>query len=240
MKVLVLGGTGATGKLLVRELLNRNLEVVAVVRSSNRLPEDFVKKEKLTVIEDSISDLDLEKACSYIAGCDAVISCLGHNLNFKGILGKPFKLVTDATRLFCEAILFTKKNKSVKFILMNTTGNRNKYAGEVISFREKLVIGLVRALLPPQRDNESAAKFLQSNIGLKSKCIGWVAVRPDTLIDNNETSEYEIHKSPIRSAIFNPGKTSRINVGHFMAELITDDELWQKWKGEMPVIYNKE
>jgi hypothetical protein len=24
-----------------------------------------------------------------------------------------------------------------------------------------------------------------------------------------------------------------------MADLITDDETWNKWKGQMPVIYNK-
>ncbi len=32
--------------------------------------------------------------------------------------------------------------------------------------------------------------------------------------------------------------TSRINVGHFMADLITDEEIWNRWKGQMPVIYN--
>ena len=46
--------------------------------------------------------------------------------------------------------------------------------------------------------------------------------------------------SPTRCAIFNAGKTSRINVGHFMAALITDDNTWNLWKGQMPVIYNKE
>ncbi len=50
---------------------------------------------------------------------------------------------------------------------------------------------------------------------------------------------YEIHPSPTRSAIFNAGEISRINVGHFMANLISDDNLWKKWKGQMPVIYNK-
>ena len=35
------------------------------------------------------------------------------------------------------------------------------------------------------------------------------------------------------------GKASRINVGHFMADLITDDETWDRWKGKMPVLYNK-
>jgi hypothetical protein len=33
---------------------------------------------------------------------------------------------------------------------------------------------------------------------------------------------------------------SRINVAHFMARLAVEDELWQEWKGQMPVIYNKE
>jgi hypothetical protein len=66
------------------------------------------------------------------------------------------------------------------------------------------------------------------------------AVRPDTLINEDEVTEYEVHPSPTRSAIFDAGKTSRINVGHFMAELITDDELWNRWKGQMPVIYIKE
>jgi hypothetical protein len=28
-------------------------------------------------------------------------------------------------------------------------------------------------------------------------------------------------------------------VGHFMADLITEDALWQQWKGQMPVIYNQ-
>lgn len=33
--------------------------------------------------------------------------------------------------------------------------------------------------------------------------------------------------------------TSRINVAHFMADLITDDDTWRRWKGRMPVIYDE-
>jgi hypothetical protein len=51
-------------------------------------------------------------------------------------------------------------------------------------------------------------------------------------------SEYELYASPTRSALFNPGKTSRVNVGCFMAKLIVENDLWNKWKGQMPVIYN--
>jgi hypothetical protein len=64
-------------------------------------------------------------------------------------------------------------------------------------------------------------------------------VRPDSLIDRDEVTEVEVHPSPIRSAIFEPGSTSRINVAHLMARLITDKDTWDQWKGQMPVIYNK-
>ncbi len=29
------------------------------------------------------------------------------------------------------------------------------------------------------------------------------------------------------------------DIGHFMADLITNNNIWNKWKGQMPVIYNK-
>lgn len=51
-------------------------------------------------------------------------------------------------------------------------------------------------------------------------------------------TEYNEHPSPTRSAIFNPGATSRINVAHFMARLLTEEATWNMWRGQMPVIYN--
>ena len=122
---------------------------------------------------------------------------------------------------------------------MNTTGNRNHDLNEPISIAQKCVIGLLRLLLPPHVDNEKAADYLRTEISQNNEFIEWTAVRPDDLNDEDKVTDYEIHPSPIRSAIFNAGKISRINVGHFMASLITDDDLWNKWKGKMPVIYSK-
>jgi hypothetical protein len=122
---------------------------------------------------------------------------------------------------------------------MNTTGNRNQDLVEPISFAQHCVIGLLRLLLPPHVDNEQAADFLRSHIGQNHPSIEWAAVRPDGLIDLDDVSDYELHPSPTRSAIFDAGQTSRINVGCFMAELVVDDSVWEQWKGRMPVIYNK-
>jgi hypothetical protein len=122
---------------------------------------------------------------------------------------------------------------------MNTAGNSNRDIPERVSFGQKVVIWLLRALLPPHLDNERAADYLRTKIGQNNENIEWVTVRPDNLIDEGEVTEYEVHASPTRSAIFDAGVTSRINVAHFMAVLITDDVIWGKWKGQMPVIYNK-
>lgn len=105
-------------------------------------------------------------------------------------------------------------------------------------FSTKIVIGLLRVLLPPHSDNENAADYLRVNIGQKNSWIEWTVVRPDNLINDDNVTGYSLHSSPTRSAIFDPGKTSRINVAHFMTQLILDDNLWNKWKGQMPVIYN--
>ena len=238
MHILIVGATGATGRLLTEELLNRGQFVKVIVRSPEKLPAAVKNHEHLSVIQASVLDLSDADLAIHVKGCDAVASCLGHNLNLKGIYGQPRKLVTDATRRLCDAIRVNTPEKPVKFVLMNTTGNRNRNLDEPVSFAQKVVTGLLRLFLPPHVDNEQAAEYLRTTVGGNDQQVAWAAVRPDNLIDMNEVSPYEVYPSPIRSAIFDPGKTSRINVGHFMADLITEDDLWQKWKGQMPVIYN--
>lgn len=240
MTTLIVGASGATGRLLVEQLLNRGQQVKIIVRSTDNLPDAVSKDGNLSIIQASILNLSDAEIARHVSGCDAVASCLGHNMSFKGIYGQPRRLVTDATRRLCDAIRANKTTTPVKFVLMNTTGNRNRDLPEPISFGQKCVIGLLRLLLPPHVDNEKAADYLRTMVGKEDSAIEWAAVRPDTLIDESEVTEYEVYASPIRSAIFDAGKTSRINVGHFMAELITDDQTWKKWKGQMPVIYNRE
>ena len=239
MTTLVIGASGATGRLLVSQLLDRGEEVRIIVRTLNSLPEAITNHKNLYVIQASILDLSDAEMVLHVKGCDAIASCLGHNLSFKGMFAPPYGLVTDAARRLCQAIKANNPDKPVKYILMNTTGNRNRDLSEPISFAQKIVILLLRLLLPPHVDNEKAADYLRTRIGQNDAFVEWVAVRPDGLIDENEVTDYELHPSPTRSAIFDAGTTSRINVGHFMAALITDDGIWSKWKGQMPVIYNQ-
>ena len=235
---LVVGASGATGKLLVEHLLNRGQNVKVIVRSPDKLPDSVKNHDKLSLIQASLLDLSDAEMGQHVKGCNAVASCLGHNMSFKGIYGHPRRLVTDATRRLCQAIKANQPAEPVKFVLMNTAGNSNRDLAEPVSFAEKSVIGLLRLLLPPHVDNEKAADYLRTRIGQDDETIEWAVVRPDNLIDDSEVTDYEVYASPIRSAIFDAGLTSRINVAHFMADLITDDGPWRKWKGQMPVIYN--
>lgn len=239
MNILVIGASGATGRLLVEQLLNQGHNVRIIVRSPDKLPKIFCNNDNLSVIPVSVLNLSDAEMNHHVSECEAVASCLGHNLSLKGIYGNPRRLVTDAVRRLCGAIRENKPEAPVKFVLMNTTGNRNRDLSEPISFGQKCVIWLLRLLLPPHTDNEHAADYLRTLIGQHDESIEWAVVRPDALLNEDEASDYEVHPSPTRSAIFNAGTTSRINVGHFMADLITDDNTWNKWKGQMPVIYNK-
>lgn len=237
MTTLVVGASGATGKHLVAQLLNFKQKVKVIVRSPEKLPESWKTNDQLSIIQASVSDITIDEMAEYIQGCDAVASCLGHNVNFKGLYGKPRKLVTDAVSLLCNAIKKNAPEMPVKFVLMNTTGNRNRDLNEPISIGQRFVIALLRLLLPPHVDNEKAADYLRTKVGQKNNFIEWVAVRPDALVNEDKVTEYEVYPSPTRSAIFDAGTVSRINVGHFMAELITENDLWNRWKGQMPVIY---
>jgi len=238
MTVLVVGGSGATGRLLVRQMLDRGQSVRAIVRSPEKFLASVGPHEHLSVVHAAVLELSPTELVQHVGGCEAIVCCLGHTVSFKGIFGQPRRLVADATRRLCQAIRSTNSKNPVKFVLMSSTGCRNHDLAESVTLAECLIFALLRLLIPPQSDNEHAAAHLRRNVGLDDTCIEWAAVRPGSLIDKNAVSEYEIHPLPTRSVIFNPGKASRINVANFMADLVTDGAVWNAWKGKMPVIYD--
>ncbi len=239
MKVLVLGATGATGRLVVKLLLDSKVNVKVVARNDSKALNELMNNEHLEIVIGNISEFDLNKNLEIINDCDSVVCCLGHNINFKGIFGKPGMLVSHSIKNICNAIERSKKEK-VKLILMNTTANMNIKLNENYSLKDRFLLSLLKILLPPHKDNVEAASYLSNVIAGHNSKIEWIAVRPDTLINEEKVSDYEIIESPRRSPVFDAGKTSRINVAHFITELLHNHDLWNNWKFKMPVIYNHE
>lgn len=238
MTALVLGANGQTGRLVVEALLQKDISVIAVVRCKDTLPESLISHALLHVVEASVSDLNPSEIHFLVKEAAYVICCLGHNLSWQGVYGEPRKLVTKCVKRLTKEIQRLNTSKPRKLILMNSSGCRNTDLNEQISIPQKMVIGLLKLLLPPHLDNEKAAEYVRKEIGKDNAKIEWVVVRPDSLIDEPSVSDYALYPSPIRSAIFDPGKTSRINVADFMVSLITDSQRWNGWKGQAPVIYN--
>lgn len=261
MTTLLLGASGATGRLVVQQLLAKGEKVNIIVRKSAQLsaifPEHILLNSSLSITQANFLSMSDDEVKKQVEGCNAVVSCLGHNISFKGIYGQPRQLVTQAMQRVCEAINAQSSgvnNAKVKIILMGSTGVKNNDSQspkEITSLAQRAVIKALRALVPPHADNEKAAWYLQSYAKTEQitdeqpvqqpnqQTIEWVVVRPDSLIDEAHVSPYSLHAAPTRSAIFNAGQTSRINVAHFISELVVNTSLWQTWLKKMPVIYNQ-
>jgi len=239
ISILVLGGTGATGRLLVSKLLNDGHDVTVIVRTPSRLPEMIINHQHLTIVQGTVLEMTDKELADTLGHCDAVVSCLGHTISFRGIFGSPRKLVTGSVRRVTDTIKAIEPSKPIQLILMSSTGCKNTDANEPTSIAQRLVILLLKLLLPPHADNETAHACLRSEIGPNNPHVEWVIVRPDSLVDQDEVTPYDICPSPIRSAIFDAGKSSRMNVADFMAILLSDPNVWTKWAGQMPVLYNK-
>lgn len=237
--VLLVGGTGRTGLRTLRQLLARGVAVRAVVRSPAKLPPDLAASPRLTVIEASLLALRDEELQRHLRGCDAVISCLGHVISLRGIFGPPRDLVTRATARLCRAIEALRPPAPVRVVLMTSVSVHRP--GAIDARRgalERAVLWLLRALVPPARDNQRAADYLADTVGAGNAFVEWAVVRPDTLLEG-EVSGYDLHEGLV-NGLSAPGKTRMANVGHLLCELATDARTWAAWKGKLPVITDRD
>ena len=75
MKVLIIGATGATGQILMREALEQGYEVTALARNPSAVaPEDHRPR----VLQGNA--LDASEVEAAVAGQDAVLSALGREV----------------------------------------------------------------------------------------------------------------------------------------------------------------
>ena len=233
--VLLLGGTGHTGQRVLEQLLGRGVGVRAIVRARERLPPGAAGNAGLVVTEAdllSLSDLELQR---HLRGCDAVISCLGHVLSFRGVFGPPRDLVTLATSRLCRAIEVLRPAAPIKLILMSSVSVHRPGALDARRGRfERAFMWLLRGALPPAHDNQEASDLLLGRPGPDDPFVQWVAVRPDTLL-GGDISEYTLHEGLV-SSLFSPRSTTMANVAHFMCDLVTDAGTWDRWRGKLPVI----
>ena len=238
-RVLVVGGTGRTGRRLLEELVGRRVPARAIVRSASRLPASVSKSPLVEVVEADLLSLSDDALRKQLAGCGAVASCLGHTLSLRGVFGPPRDLVTAAVRRICDAIEASRPGVPVRYVLMSSVsverpGGLDTRRGSL----ERTFVALLRQLVPPAADNQAAADHLVHGIGSGNPFVEWSVVRPDALREGG-VSEYRVDEGLVNS-VFRPAETRMANVAHFMAELATDPAAWARWRGKMPVVTDRE
>mmetsp|Transcript_6292 Transcript_6292/g.11188 ORF Transcript_6292/g.11188 Transcript_6292/m.11188 type:complete len:241 (-) Transcript_6292:38-760(-) len=232
--VLVLGATGATGRLVVEQLLSRGVPVKAFVRkeSVTPLPGEVLENPKLSVIEGTALGVKKEVLKTTLRDCAAVVSCLGH----RGVRLGSQMIVRDSCQRVCNVIPQDGKAPT-KFILMNTclVDHPDGSDSEIRSFAQRFCLAAMRKLLPPHKDNELAAKYLFES---SRSDLEWCVVRPGLLENSPDVTPYKTTPGIIFS-MFNPVPVSRNNVADFMTTLVNDPESWASWKGKMPYIMSQ-
>ena len=255
--ILVVGGTGQTGKHVVLQLLQSRHNVRAIVRSKERLYNqlDTVLPDsasnihivgRLKTTEASIHDMPQEELEKVVDGCDAVVVCLGHNLNFKGLFLPPRRLVTESIQKLCRAIDVsnsnaTEGNKPTKMIVMGSDGVANPLGGDDRrKLSERVTLSLLRKLLIPHADNEAAASYMSSvSSVVPTSRMEWLVLRPTDLV-NGSATKYEMFKKPVKGLFDGTkgGKTTRATVARCMIDFVMTDALWESWKGQFPVVHD--
>lgn len=246
-KILVVGSTGATGKHVVQMLLDRgDTEVVAIARSQDKLMGLLQNSKRrsiknLTVKEAGIGNMTVDELKTLTEGCTAVVSCLGHNLTFKGMFREGL-FVSETVKKLTASM-----PKGCRFVMMGTDAVAYPDGSDPKRTRfERGILRLMRWLLPPVKDNELSAEHLFKAAKANPDCYEWVAVRPGDLLEIEEEAgcpvqnDYIIYEHTF-GGLFGDNDIARSQVGHFLAELaIMDSGAFQKsYNHKMPVIYQK-
>lgn len=72
MKSLVLGASGATGKLVVSKLIENDIAVKALIRNTALFPAELSDSDKVEIAKGSIDELTVSQISALLADSDAV------------------------------------------------------------------------------------------------------------------------------------------------------------------------
>ncbi len=212
MKILILGITGRTGKLVAAEAIKRGHKVVGIARN----PKNFTL-DGAEVIEGTPYDSGtVQKA---ITGCDAVIGTLSLISKDQGIFGK-LKTPHDVMSVSMKNTVAAMESQNIKrIVLMTALG---------VGDSDHELPGLFKFLIKISNIKYSYIDHdIQEKI-LEKSDLDWTIVRPTGLNDKNENTS-------VISKIGGNGKLnhgiSRNAVAHFMLDCLEKDEFIKQKTG---------
>lgn len=199
-KILILGATGGTGRLIVKEALARGYDVSVLVRSAEKGRD--LGGVKL-VIGDARDETVMREA---LRGRDAVVSALGTPAS-------PFRQVTllsSATRRLVDAM----KSEGVTRLVAITGMGAGNSVGHGGFLFDTLIFPLLLRHVYADKNRQEAI--------IKESGLDWVLVRPTIL--NNKPGRGTVRALDDLSG-FHGGNIAREDVARFVVDQV-EGEAW--------------
>lgn len=198
-RLLIVGASGATGRQLVAQALERGYAVTALVRNASKLQ---IKHPQLRVAEGNV--LDYASIEGVVHGQEAVISALGHKRFFV-----PTRILSEGTRNLLRAM---ETHGVPRFVCMTSLGIGNS-AGRMGLYYTFMAIPFI---LPFYFWDKTRQERL-----IAASRAEWVIVRPGALTNGAKRGAYR-HGRDIGSFLWTV-RISRADVADFILNQVTDD-----------------
>jgi putative NADH-flavin reductase len=205
MNIVIFGATGATGRELVQQALDRH-QVTAVAREPADLKIDH---DRLKVVKGDI--LDPPSIESALEGNEAVLSTLGIRIFKKNTI------ISEGTRNILAAM---KKIGIPRFICETALGLGDSRGQPAWAFNWIILPLLLRNVFADKEEQELL--IMQSGLD-------WTIVRPPMLTNGERTGMYQTWTGEKPRGAKN--HVSRADVADFMLRLLGDERYLEKAVG---------
>ncbi|WP_297696537.1 NAD(P)-dependent oxidoreductase [uncultured Eudoraea sp.] len=204
MRLLIIGGTGKTGRKIIEQGLTQGHQITAIVRKPRKLKID---NPSLSIVKGNV--LIPKSIEDSFKGQDAVLSALGHKRFFikTTILSRGTKNIINAMR----------KNRVNRFICITSLGINDS----------KFKLGLYYTLftIPVILFFYFLDKSKQEQLIMGSN-LDWTIVRPGQLTNGKLRTNYH-HGTKVGHYLITK-MISRASVAHFMLSQLTGTNKYQK------------
>ena len=208
--VLVIGASKGIGHEAVKAALEAGHAVRAMARSAGSIR---IRNPNLEKISGDALDQTAVKAA--LEGTDAVVQTLGVAAG-PGMMLKPIRLFSDATRVLVTAMKETAVNRLISVTGFGAGDSRNRGGC--------LYTAAFQLFLRQAYEDKDEQEHLVQESGLD-----WVIVRPVILTNGSKSGRYHVLVEPRSWRI---GFISRADVADFLVKQIDDDT----YLGKTPVL----
>lgn len=203
MKLLILGASGPTGRLLVEQALARAHEVTAFVRDAAKFP---LIDRNLSVATGTLPG-DAAALEAALRGKQAVLCALGRRASFKSE-----SLMEGTMRLLVPAM---EKAGVKRLLLMSSNGVGETYARSPLFSRI-----LYRIMLKDIFADKEAGEAI-----VRASSLDWTIAYPTLLTDGPRSGAY---RAAERLALKGMPKISRADVADFLLRQLTETAFVRK------------